>query len=75
MEFTHEDEAEAEDVEHEEQMGQSLTAKQFADKSKAEMQAADDRRDAIEKIKERVLQMAADAARSQISRNGTSRRP
>lgn len=75
MEFTHEDEAEAEEVEHEEQMGQSLTAKQFADKSKAEMQAADDRRDAIEKIKERVLQMAADAARSQISRNGTSRRP
>ena len=68
-------EIEAHAVEHEEQMGQSLTAKQFADKSKAEMQAADDRRDAIEKIKERVLQMAADAARSQISRNGTSRRP
>ena len=75
MEFTHEDEAAAEEVEHEEmQAGQSLTAKQFSDKSKADMQSADDRRDAIEKIKERVLQMAADAARSQISRNGTSRR-
>ena len=75
MEFTHEDEAAAEEVEHEEmQAGQSLTAKQFADVSKAGMQAADDRRDAIEKIKERVLQMAADAARSQFSRNGSSRR-
>ena len=75
MEFTHEDEAEAEDVEHEEEQGHSQTAKQFADKSKAAMQAADDRRDAIEKIKERVLQMAADAVRSQNSRNGVSRRP
>jgi len=74
MEFTHEDEAAAEEVEAEEQ-GQSLTAKQFADKSKADMKGADDRRDAIEKIKERVLQMAADAARSQIARNGISRRP
>jgi hypothetical protein len=73
MEFTHEDEAAAEEVEAEE-MGQSLTAKQFADVSKASMQAADDRRDAIEKIKERVLQIAADAARSQVWRNGTSRR-
>jgi hypothetical protein len=75
MEFTHEDEAAAEEVEHEEmQQGQSLTAKQYGDKAKADMKAADDRRDAIEKIKERVLQMAADAARSQIERNGTSRR-
>jgi hypothetical protein len=74
MEFTHEDEAAAEEVESEEMQGQSMTARQFSDKSKADMKAADDRRDAIEKIKERVLQMAADAARSQISRNGTSRR-
>ena len=75
MEFTHEDEAAAEEVEAEEmQAGQSLTAKQFADVSKASMQAADDRRDAIEKIKERVLQIAADAARAQLSRNGSSRR-
>ena len=73
MEFTHEDEAAAEEVEAEEQ--QSLTGRQFADKSKAAMKAADDRRDAIEKIKERVLEMAADAARSQIARNGISRRP
>jgi len=74
MEFTHEDEAAAEEVEHEEMQGQSMTAKQFADKSKADMTAADDRRDAIEKIKERVLQIAADAARSQLTRNGSSRR-
>ena len=75
MEFTHEDEAAAEEVEAEEmQAGQSLTAKQFADVSKASMQAADDRRDAIEKIKERVLQIATDAARSQMWRNGSSRR-
>ena len=75
MEFTHEDEAAAEEVEAEEmQAGQSMTAKQFSDKSKADMQAADDRRDAIEKIKERVLQIAADAARSQLNRNGSSRR-
>lgn len=74
MEFTHEDEAAAEEVESEE-LGQSLTAKQFGDKSKASMKEADDVRDAIEKIKERVLEMAADAARSQVSRNGISRRP
>lgn len=75
MEFTHEDEAAAEEVEQEELQGQSLTAKQFADRSKADMKAADDRRDAIEKIKARVLEMAADAARNQIARNGSSRRP
>jgi hypothetical protein len=74
MEFTHEDEQEAEDVEHEEEVGQSLTAKQFADKSKASMKAMDDMRDAIEKIKQRVLDLAADAARSQYARNGLSRR-
>jgi hypothetical protein len=75
MEFTHEDEEAAEEVEAEELSGQSLTAKQFADKSKAEMQIADDVRDAIEKIKARVVEMAADAARNQIARNGVSRRP
>lgn len=75
MEFTHEDEAAAEEVEQEELQGQSLTAKQFADASKAAMKAADDRRDAIEKIKQRVLEMAADAVRSQLARNGVSRRP
>ncbi len=75
MEFTHEDEAEAEAVEHEEQLGQSLTAKQFADRSKAQMKEADDVRDAIEKIRERVLEMAAETARLHIARNGVSRRP
>ena len=75
MEFTHEDEAAAEEVEHEEQMGQSLTAKQFADKSKAEMKEADDVRDAIEKIKQRVLQLAAETARVQRERTGNPRRP
>jgi len=75
MEFTHEDEAAAEEVEHEEEMGQSLTAKQFADKSKASMKEADDVRDAIEKIKERVLQLAAETARVQRERTGSPRRP
>jgi len=75
MEFTHEDEAAAEEVEHEEEMGQSLTAKQFADKSKASMKEADDVRDAIEKIKERVLQLAAETARVQRERTGNPRRP
>jgi hypothetical protein len=74
MEFTHEDEAAAEEVEAEEERGQSLTAKQFADKSKAEMKEADDVRDAIEKIKARVLDIAADAARAQVHRNGSSRK-
>ncbi len=75
MEFTHEDEAAAEEVEEEEMQGGSLNAKQYSNKAQLDMKAADDRRDAIEKIKERVLQIAADAARSQIARNGISRRP
>src|SRR5687767_4065273 len=74
MEFTHEDEAAAEQVEEEELAGQSLTAKQFADQSKAQMKTADDIKDAIEKIRARVLELAADAARSQYARNGSSRR-
>jgi hypothetical protein len=75
MEFTHEDEEAAEEVEMEElNSSQSLTAKQFADVSQAQLKIADDTRDAIEKVRQRVLDIVADAARSQIARNGVMRR-
>jgi osmotically-inducible protein OsmY len=66
-------EQEAEQVEASEAAGGSAT--QAADEGSA-AQANDDKlKQNIEKIRERVLQMAADAARSQLSRNGSARRP
>jgi hypothetical protein len=65
-------EHEAEQVEASEAAGGSTQA---ADEGGA-AQASDDKlKQNIEKIRERVLEMAADAARSQLSRNGSARRP
>jgi hypothetical protein len=64
-------EAEAEAVEASE--GQGATA-QSANENVNQMIAEDELKQDIEKIRERVLQMAADAARTQLMRNGSSRR-
>jgi len=74
MPFTEEHEAEAEAVEHsvaasggDPNAGVNATA--AAQKSKEDLEQA------IEQIKRRVVEMAADAARNQILRNGIQRRP
>jgi hypothetical protein len=74
MEFTHEDEEQAEAVEAEELSGGDST-RAAADAGTNAMKAQDGVKQAIEQIRERVLQMAADAARSHVARNGVSRRP
>lgn len=74
MDFTHEDEAAAEEVEAEALAGGDDT-RAAANEQKAAMASAGALKDAIEKVRERVLEMAADAVRSQYARNGVSRRP
>lgn len=71
MPFTEEHEAEAESVEAEEGGG-TRTA---ADEGSAKMQAKEDLDQKLEEIRNRVLEMAADAARTQYARNGLQRRP
>jgi len=66
-------EHEAEQVESQELAGGQTT--QAANAGKAKMMSEEQRKQDIEKIRERVLQMAADAARMQRWRNGSSRRP
>ena len=77
MPFTEEHEAEAEhheaEVQHEAAHGASSGAAAHASKAKAH--GAANLAAAIEKIKERVLDMAADAARTFSYRNGSQRRP
>ncbi|HLL25286.1 MAG TPA: DUF4157 domain-containing protein, partial [Kofleriaceae bacterium] len=75
MEFTHEEEQAAEAVEAEELAGGDSSGKQATDGARAAMKADELRSDAIEKIRDRVLEIAADAARNQLLRNGDSRRP
>lgn len=65
-------EAEAEQEEAAEAAGGSTA--QAADAGVAKMANDEQRKQDIEKIKDRVLEMAADAARTQRSRNGSSRR-
>ncbi len=73
MPFTEEHEAEAESVESEEmQGGGTRTA---AEAGAAKLKAKEDREQKLEEIRKRVLELAADAARSQYARNGISRRP
>lgn len=64
-------EAEAEAVEASE--GQGATAAS-ANANIGEMVAEDQLKADIERIRQRVLEMAADAARTQLSRNGSARR-
>ncbi len=74
MEFTHEDEAEAEHVEAEELAG-GEGAGAGAMASGAAEAAQDGLKAAIEKVRDRVLEMATDASRTFEWRNGIQRRP
>ena len=75
MEFTEEDEAVAEEIEAAELQGETLTGEGFAQKHQLDMKKDDLKKKTIEKIQERVMEMATDAARTQQMRNGSSRRP
>jgi hypothetical protein len=68
----HEIEAEAE---HHEAAELHSSTGQAATESQNQMASAEQMKEDIEKIKQRVMDMAADAARTQQWRNGTSRRP
>jgi len=70
--FTEEHEAEAESVEAEEAGGGTRSA---ADAGSAKLKAAEDLEQKLEEIRNRVLEMAADAARTQYMRTGVQRRP
>ncbi len=72
MPFTEEHEAEAESVEAEETQGASRAA---ADAGSERMKAQEEHEQKLEEIRNRVLEMAADAARTQYARNGIQRRP
>jgi hypothetical protein len=72
MPFTEEHEAEAESVEAEEQGGGTRAG---ADEGSAKLKAKEDLEQKLEEIRNRVLEMAADAARTQYARNGVQRRP
>ena len=70
--FTEEHEAEAESVEAEETQGSSRAA---ADAGSEKLKAQEAHEQKLEEIRNRVLEMAADAARTQMARNGIQRRP
>jgi hypothetical protein len=80
MPFAEEHEQEADAVEHEEHheaMGAASHAEALGQAQKGadgQGSATDKLKEKIEKIKERVLEMMADAARSQVMRNGVVRR-
>ena len=79
MPFTHEHELEAEEHElaaYQDAIGSPLTADQEHAKLSGRAKQESDNRlhDGIEKIKERVIGMMGDAARTQQIRNGTNRR-
>jgi hypothetical protein len=71
MPFTEEHEAEAESVESEEGAGTHSAA----DAASAQLKAQEDREQQLEEVRRRVLEMAADAARTQRTRTGVQRRP
>jgi hypothetical protein len=71
--FTEEHEAEAEAVESEEGGGGSTRA--AADAGSDKLKAQEDYEQKLEEIRNRVLEMAADAARTQYARTGSQRRP
>jgi hypothetical protein len=75
--FTQAHEIEAHEVEHEvEQGGHSDGGGAAAASQQKSAQAAEDaKKAALEKIKERVLEMMGEAARNDYVRNGVSRRP
>ena len=78
--FTQADEIEAHEVEHEVESGGDHPEGQGASRAGAEaMQAAKaseaQAKEQLEKVKARVMDMMAEAARNQYFRNGTTRRP
>ena len=71
-------EIEAHEVEHEVEQGghsDSGQAAAAANQQKSAQAAEDAKKAALEKIKERVLEMMGEAARNDYMRNGVSRRP
>jgi uncharacterized protein DUF4157 len=75
MPFGEEHEAEAENVEAEAHAEHGGGTRAAADAESAKLKAADDLNAALEKVRERVKEMMADAARTQLWRNGSARRP
>lgn len=73
MPFTEEHEQEAEAVESDESSGGGTRA--AADAGSAKLKAKEDLEQAVEEVRKRVLEMAADAVRSQYARSGVQRRP
>jgi len=72
MPFTEEHEHEAESVEAAEASGDARAA---ADAGSAKLKAKENLEQKLEQIRNRVLEMAADAARTQYARTGVQRRP
>jgi hypothetical protein len=75
MPFGNEHEAEAEAVEAHELSGGSQSGVQAVNEGQAKLKSDEKLKEDMEKIKERVLELAAEAARTQWTRNGSSRRP
>jgi len=73
MPFAEEHEVEAEAVEFDEMQGGATRA--AADAGSARLKAQEAYEQKLEEIRKRVLEMAADAARHQITRTGVQRRP
>lgn len=71
--FTHADELEAQEVEQEVEQGEE--GESNADKEMRAKEAEAQHKQALEKVKARVLEMMAEATRNQYVRNGTARRP
>lgn len=69
--FTEEHEAEAEAVEADESAG----TRAAADAGSAQLKAEEEHQQKLEEIRNRVLEMAADAVRTQVARTGVQRRP
>ena len=74
MQFTEEHEHEAHEVEHEVEHDQN-SSKAAANRSEAKKASDDAKKEQIEKIKQRVVELMGDAARLDYMRNGLSRRP
>ncbi|MBA3819082.1 MAG: DUF4157 domain-containing protein [Deltaproteobacteria bacterium] len=74
MDFTHEDEEQAEEVEAEELSGGGTSTRAAANAASEGMKAEDGLKQAIEQVRERVLQMAGDSIRTHLWRNGNARR-
>ena len=75
MPFGEEHEAEAESVEAEAHAEHGGGTRAAAEAESAKLKAADDLKAALAKVRERVKEMMADAARTQLWRNGSARRP